>query len=82
MSKKTKHLAFFRIEDNSRKTLVFDVYNDHGFCLGQVRYFTRWRKYSFFPMESTVYDSGCLKEITAFIDQLMDDRFHEMGGKD
>lgn len=78
MGKKTRHLAFFKIEDNSRKTFVFDVYNDGGMCLGQVKFFTQWRKYAFFPLEGTLYDSGCLKEVTTFIDRLMDERYHEL----
>lgn len=68
MSKQS--LTFLLLEDYGRKTYIFDVYNE-SMCLGQVKWFARWRKYTFFPLENTVYDSRCLEEITRFMNELM-----------
>lgn len=37
--------------------------------LGYVRWFGRWRRYSFFPHAGTVYESVCLRDLAAFCDQ-------------
>lgn len=34
--------------------------------LGQVRWFARWRKYSFFPASATIFEETCLREIAFF----------------
>lgn len=47
-----------------RKTLTWEVRS--GSLLGHVEWFSRWRKYSFFPMEETVYEQTCLREIAEF----------------
>lgn len=69
MAKKEACLQFLQIDNAGRKTKAFDVYNG-TMCLGQVRYFTRWRAYAFFPLEATVYDAKCLHELTVFCDGL------------
>ena len=38
-------------------------------CLGQVRWFSINRKYCFYPAYQTIYDSGCLKEISDFLEE-------------
>lgn len=46
----------------------------NGTGLGFIAWYNSWRKYCFFPTEETVFDSGCLKEITGFMDGLMEER--------
>lgn len=58
-----------------RKTGVWNVYNQHsGVVLGQVRWFGRWRRYTFNPEPGTVYDGRCLQAITQFMQRQMDRR--------
>ena len=38
----------------------------HGPELGEVRWFSRWRKYSFFPEGGKVFEETCLREIAYF----------------
>lgn len=73
--KKERYLTFLKLDGYDRKTYVFDVYNE-GMCLGQVKWFGKWRKYTFFPLENTTYDAKCLGEIVRFMDGLMEDRKH------
>ena len=56
-----------------RKTMIWNVLTNDGFVLGQVKWFTRWRRYCFFPAAETVYEQVCLREIAQFIE----DRTHE-----
>jgi len=38
-------------------------------CLGRIKWFSRWRKYGFFPIENTVYEEQCLRDISEFIER-------------
>ncbi len=54
------------------KTHVFEVWtknNDQtlGEKLGEIRWFGRWRKYSFFPASGTLYEEACLQDITDYL---------------
>ena len=40
--------------------------NDLGRRLGRVAWFTRWRKYCYFPIADTVYEQDCLRDIAQF----------------
>lgn len=34
--------------------------------LGYVKWFSNWRKYCFFPLQSTIYEQDCLRDIANF----------------
>jgi hypothetical protein len=50
-----------------RKTQIWEVRAQGGFVLGQVKWFSRWRKYCFFANGETVYEQTCLADIAEFI---------------
>lgn len=39
------------------------------FTLGYVQWFSRWRKYAFFPLGNTVFEEQCLKDIAQFCEE-------------
>ena len=54
------------------KTNAYEVWSkgaedELGDLLGEIRWFGRWRKYSFFPKGDTIYEEVCLQEITDFL---------------
>ncbi len=51
----------------SGKTAIWLVTAKGGDWLGEVRWFSRWRKYSFFPYPSTVFETTCLSELAEFL---------------
>ena len=54
------------------KTNVWDVATSEGLDrLGEIKWFSRWRKYAFFPYIETVYENDCLKDIVSFIETQM-----------
>jgi len=63
------HIRFVPAEVPAHwKTLGWKVENKHdGVSLGTIEWFSRWRKYSFFPAPETVYEEVCLREISRFI---------------
>jgi len=69
----TEHLGFSEVGFTG-KTYIISVINIHdGVCVGQIKWFGRWRKYCFFPNKDTVFDSKCLSDISGFMDRLMQD---------
>ncbi len=42
--------------------------------LGEIRWYSAWRRYVFFPRDGTLYDAGCLREVAEFLGTLMAER--------
>lgn len=64
----------FSMEYNSgiKKTDTYLIETKDGQkCIGQIRWYAPWRKYSFFPNPNTVFENDCLRDIVKFIDTLM-----------
>lgn len=51
----------------SGKTMVWDVLAKAGGVLGEVKWFGRWRKYSFYPAPDCVFEDTCLGELAEFV---------------
>ena len=49
-----------------RKTSTWAVMTAAGAKIGEIRWFTRWRKYAFFP--DGIFEEDCLREIASFIE--------------
>lgn len=60
-----KHLFFIILpQDPQRKTKVWRVLNKYdNILLGEVRWFSRWCKYAFFPSIDTIFEEDCLRDI-------------------
>ena len=56
------------------KTRRFLVTDAGGNPLGDVKWFSAWRRYAFYPGRLTVYEPTCLRDIATFIDGLMAER--------
>lgn len=54
-------------EQPEGKTSVWDVTAKDGDFLGKVKWFARWRKYSFFPAPGCVFEETCLGDIADFV---------------
>ena len=66
------HIYFGLLETPPRrKTQIWQVISKRGVFLGDVKWYTPWRRYSFYPEVDTIYDDLCLHEITMFIKELM-----------
>lgn len=48
-----------------RKTDQFEVWTDggHGFYLGKVAWYAKWRRFCFYPEKHSTFDADCLREI-------------------
>lgn len=73
-AEKNRYLQFDLTEMNP-KTMVYSVLSAaSNELLGHIKWHNSWRKYVFFPLENTMFDSFCLSVIVDFIDYLMDER--------
>ena len=67
----THYLTFELRPSLGLKTKTFDVIGaGSGEILGRVRWYSHWRKYVFYPQAGCLFDSQCLGEIRAKIDEL------------
>jgi len=76
--KETKYLAFVLVpNEDKRKTKVVAIINkNHQEIIGEVRWFSRWRQYCFFPATDTTWNVNCIQDIGDFIGELNDERKH------
>lgn len=62
------HIRFNYLRDTiSGKTKIWNVISLSGDDLGEIKWFSKWRKYCFFPISYTVFEETCLTEIIEFI---------------
>jgi hypothetical protein len=61
------HLSFeIQPKPKGRKTEIWTVVDQKEYRLGAVSWWAPWRRYTFHPDGSTVYDADCLREISGF----------------
>ena len=63
------------VPGEKRKTNIYEVWTKNeddsmgSIKLGEIRWFGRFRKYSFYPANDTIYEEVCMQEITDFLKQ-------------
>lgn len=71
--KTTRYLTFFRGESDSGKTAVMKIRGKSEW-LGEIKWFSRWRQYAFFPYEGTIWNRECMADVMIVIDYLTQER--------
>lgn len=74
MAQSKTYLQFIDESNPSQKTKRFVVKNVADQTLGGIQWYGPWRRYVFKVFILSTYDAGCLKEISEFLDQLMEER--------
>ena len=69
-----KWIEFLEQNHTTRKTKTFIVRNKET---GVVKWFGSFRQYSFFPNPETVFEKTCLRDISNFMEELMNERKNE-----
>lgn len=63
------------VPDQPRLTKMWRVDSADGAAtLGWVSWYPPWRRFAFGPIESTVYDAACLRQIAFFVEKATADR--------
>lgn len=72
-----KHYIQFDLFAHKPKTDVFLVRSiSSGDLLGYIKWYFGWRQYVFEDLYGIIWSRGCLNDVIAFIQKLMDDRNH------
>ena len=53
----------------NKLTNNYSVMTTDGIELGQIKWFSNWRKYAFYPKPETLYEETCLQDIAEFCKQ-------------
>ncbi len=61
-----KWIRFLLTATPERKTEVWLVQTLDEMDLGEIKFNSRWRKYSFYPLRETLYEQDCLWDIADF----------------
>lgn len=70
----SQYLIFVETHDTG-KTKVWQVLSkSSGTVLAEIRWFPSWRQYTFRPEPNTIWNTGCMNDINAFIKNEMDAR--------
>lgn len=73
--KRVKKYIEFRERDPLPKTKRWDVVNVRtNIVVGEIQWYGAFRKYVFFPEDDMLFDSGCLRLISEFLDEHKNDR--------
>jgi len=64
---KSSHL-WFKDDGPSKggKTRIFNVFGSHHILIGHVKWYGPWRQYCFFPLDSTLYNKDCMRQLADF----------------
>lgn len=69
--RETQHLKFFKTQNNHYERPLYMVLNVHTHePLGKIKYYPDWNEYTFFPIDGTMYSSGCMMSIRNFIKEV------------
>jgi hypothetical protein len=74
--KETKYLSFVIVPMGvTRKTKVVAIVAlHHNEMIGEIRWFSKWRQYSFYPFNKTIWTPACLDDVNTVIKELMEER--------
>jgi len=65
----------FTLVDKKPKTNIYSVHSKKPvYLLGFIKWYGPWRQYCFFPYSGLVFERNCLRAITDFIENLMEER--------
>ena len=52
-----------KIKEVKRKTPIYYIFEYNTNCIGEIKWYSPWRKFCFYPDKDTVWDNKCLNEV-------------------
>ena len=52
-----------KINEANRKTPIYYIFEYNANCIGEIKWYSPWRKFCFYPDKDTVWDNKCLNEV-------------------
>lgn len=78
--KETKYLAFVLpdkeqgVTQPAKTKLVAVVNIHHEEVIAEIKWFSKWRQYCFYPYPNTIWNITCLNDVNTVIEELMNER--------
>lgn len=72
--KETKYLAFVIFPTEKKTKTIAIINRHHDEVIGEIRWFSRWRQYCFFPYDGTIWNTDCMSSVEDVIKELMEER--------
>lgn len=69
-----KYIKITEIKTNKKTKTFMVISKSDNFPLAEIKWYSRWRQYCFFPEKSTIWNKGCLDDINNFLTQIMEER--------
>lgn len=70
----SKYMEFDKVGDTGKTEIWNVISKSSEFILGQIKWFSGWRQYCFFPSPHSVFNIGCMRDIMRVIRDLMEAR--------
>jgi len=65
----------FEVMEKKPKTNVYGIFSlSDESLLGQIYWYSPWRQYVFDSYSKTIWNDGCLEEVTNFLKELKEER--------
>lgn len=65
-----RYIYFTKVEDKPKTTVWHCLNRSNDAFLAEIKWYSPWRQYCFFPGATTVFNISCLEDIGSFIRQL------------
>lgn len=72
--KETKYLAFAVAPTKGKTKVILIINRHHEEVIGEIKWFSRWRQYCFFPYNDTIWNTTCIMDVQEVIDKLKKER--------
>jgi hypothetical protein len=72
--KETKYLRFIDKEIRQKTKIIGVVNIHHDEEIGEIKWFSRWRQYCFYPSNNTIWNKTCMEDVHEVITDLMEER--------
>lgn len=63
------YLLIYKKNVEGRKTPILEIKNWDDIQLGEIKWYPAWRKFCFYTIKDTIWDSKCLVELVNFINK-------------
>jgi hypothetical protein len=74
MLKETQYLRFIDVEARLKTKIIAVVNIHHDEQIGSIKWFGKWRQYTLYPSDNSIWNKDCLNDVNSVITKLMEER--------
>jgi len=62
------------VKQPPKTKLIAIINKHHNEVIGEIKWFSKWRQYCFYPTNNTIWNKDCLNDVNSVITKLMEER--------